>query len=52
MFFVGLRKIGAKGGETVRREEKETPNWEVKDPKVPVVQSGRLEDRARNDKVM
>ena len=36
----------------MRREEKEAPGWEVKDPKVPVVQSGHLEDRARNDKVM
>lgn len=36
----------------MRREEKEAPNWEVKDPKVPVVKSGHMEDRAKNNNVM
>lgn len=36
----------------MRREEKEAPNWEVKDPKVPVVKSGHMEDRAKNGNVM
>ena len=36
----------------MRREEKEGPIWEIKDPKVPVVKSGHMEDRAKNKKVM
>ena len=36
----------------MRREETEAPNWEIKDPKVPVVKSGHMEDRAKNNKVM
>lgn len=37
-----------KRGEKMKREEKENPvNWEVKDPKPPVVQSGHLEGRKR-----
>ena len=36
----------------MRREETEAPNWEVKDPKVPVVKSGHMENRAKNNKVM
>lgn len=35
----------------MRREEKETPAWEVRDPKVPVIQSGHMENRKRNDKL-
>ena len=32
----------------MKREEKKNPvNWEVKDPKPPVVRSGHLEDRRR-----
>ena len=37
-----------KGGEKMKREEKEEPgNWEIKDPKPPVVRSGHLEERKR-----
>ena len=31
----------------MKREEKEPVNWEVKDPKPPVVRSGHLENRVR-----
>ena len=32
----------------MKREEKENPvHWEVKDPKLPVVHSGHLENRKR-----
>ncbi len=29
----------------MKKEEKEPLNWEIKDPKPPVVQSGRMENR-------
>lgn len=29
----------------VKREEKQPVPWEAKDPKIPVVRSGHLEDR-------
>lgn len=29
----------------MKREEKKQPDWEVKDPKPPVVRSGHMEDR-------
>ena len=28
-----------------KREETEPVNWEVKDPKLPVIRSGRMENR-------
>lgn len=42
-----LRILWAKGERTVKKEEKEPVNWEVKDPKPPVVRSGHLEDQKR-----
>ena len=30
-----------------REEKEETVNWEIKDPKPPVVRSGHLEERKR-----
>lgn len=30
-------------------QEPEQPTFEVRDPKVPVVKSGHMEDRIRND---
>ena len=39
-------KTGGERGEmTVKKEEKEPLNWEVKDPKPPVVRSGHMEER-------
>ena len=35
----------------MKREEKEPLKWEVGDPKLPVVQSGHMENRKRNEKV-
>ena len=32
----------------MKKEEKETPSWEMVDPKPPVIHSGHLEDRKRN----
>ena len=32
----------------MKREEKEPIAWEVKDPKPPVVRSGRMENRKQN----
>jgi hypothetical protein len=32
----------------MKKEEKEPVNWEIKDPKPPVVNSGRMENRIRN----
>jgi len=51
IIFSRVRKIEIKGGKIMRKEETEAPNWEVKDPKVPVVKSGHMENRARNEKL-
>lgn len=32
----------------MKQEEKEPIHWEVKDPKPPVVRSGRMENRKQN----
>ena len=32
----------------MRKEEKEAPAWEAKDPKPPVIQSGHMENRKQN----
>lgn len=32
----------------MKEEEKKAPNWEVADPKPPIVQSGHLENRKQN----
>ena len=37
--------MGERGVKTMKKEEKEPINWEVKDPKPPVVRSGHMEDR-------
>ena len=39
--------MGERGVNMVKKEEKEPINWEVKDPKPPVVQSGHMEERKR-----
>ena len=31
--------------EEMKEDEKKPINWEVKDPKPPVIRSGRMEDR-------
>lgn len=38
-----------KRGEKMKREdeEKKAPDWEMKDPKPPVVQSGHLEQKRK-----
>lgn len=36
-----------KGGITVKKEEKEPVNWEVKDPQLPVVKSGPMDNQRR-----
>lgn len=32
----------------MKQDEKKTTNWEVADPKPPVIHSGRLEDKRSN----
>ncbi len=32
----------------MKQDEKKTTNWEVADPKPPVIRSGRLEDKRSN----
>lgn len=32
----------------MKEDEKKPPSWEAADPKPPVIQSGRLENRIRN----
>ena len=32
----------------MRKEEKEAPVWEIRDPKPPVIRSGHMENRVRN----
>lgn len=34
----------------MKREEKDPVNWEVKDPKPPVVRSGHLENRKQQER--
>lgn len=33
----------------MKDEEKKTPAWETNDPKPPVIHSGHLENRVRNE---
>lgn len=42
--FFGENKL-ERQGSTVKQEEKKPTNWEVTDPKPPIVQSGHLENR-------
>ena len=50
-YVLGFWEYCMRGGERMKREEKEYPvNWEVKDPKPPVVRSGHMENRIRNEK--
>lgn len=32
----------------MKEDEKKTPNWEIADPKPPVIQSGHLENKAKH----
>ena len=32
----------------MKQEEKKAPDWEMKDPKPPVIQSGHMENRREN----
>ncbi len=45
--LVSADTMGERGVNMVKKEEKEPINWEVKDPKPPVVQSGHMEERKR-----
>ena len=36
----------------MKQEEKKEVEWEIKDPKPPVVRSGHFESQRRNDNVM
>ena len=36
----------------MKQDEKKTVPWEMADPKPPVVQSGRINDRKRENNVM
>ena len=45
--FVG-KANGGKGGEMMKEEEKKPITWEAADPKLPVIQSGHMENRKRN----
>ena len=33
------------GGEKMKEDEKKLPNWEMVDPKPPVIRSGHMENR-------
>ena len=46
MYYPGASgETSSKGGNTMKQEEKKAPNWEMQDPKPPVVQSGHMENR-------
>lgn len=34
-----------------KEDKKEAPVWEIRDPKPPVVQSGHMENRVKNEKL-
>ena len=36
------------GGKAMKEDEKKLPNWEMVDPKPPVIQSGHLENRKQH----
>ena len=40
-----FRGILEAGGEKMKEDEKKLPNWEMADPKPPVIQSGHFENR-------
>ena len=42
------KTIYEKDGESMKQDEKEPISWEIKDPKPPVVRSGKMEDRKQN----
>ena len=47
--FPFLRKTrGERKGRNVKQEEKKPIPWEVADPKPPVIQSGKMENRKQN----
>ncbi len=35
----------------MKQEEKKTPDWEMKDPKPPVIRSGHMENRGAREKM-
>ena len=37
--------MAERGEKTMKKEEKKPVDWEVKDPKPPVIQSGHMENR-------
>ena len=40
--------LKAKGRDLMQQEEKKPIAWEVKDPKPPIIQSGKMENRKQN----
>ena len=44
----GFANPFCKGGNSVKEEEKRKVSWEVKDPKPPIIQSGRMENRRQS----
>jgi hypothetical protein len=46
-FIFGKTK-SEKGGLNMKEDEKKPITWEAADPKLPVVQSGHMENRKRN----
>ena len=48
-----LGKLRLKGGVAMKKEEEKKPiPWEMVDPKPPVIQSGRMENRRANKEIM
>jgi len=48
ILFHFAEKLKAKGRDTMKQDEKKPIPWEVADPKPPVVESGRMENRKQN----
>ena len=50
--YISVRFLGKlseeKGEKTMKEDEKQPVTWEIADPKPPVIQSGRLENRKQN----
>ena len=49
-FFVCLGDLWGilvPGGEKMKEDEKKQPNWEMVDPKPPVIRSGHMDNRKR-----
>ena len=49
LIFRRIRGKLSREGRVMKEDEKKIPDWEMVDPKPPVIQSGRFENLRRNE---